>query len=60
MSFQKNITIVISSAAGGVGLSLVQFLKYFGYYNIIGIAGSDFKCRKMEKLGCKVCINYKD
>ena len=59
MPFPKDISIVISSAAGGVGLSLVQFLKHFGYLNIIGIAGSDFKCKKMEALGCRACINYK-
>ena len=44
----KDISIVISSVAGGVGLSLVQYLKYFGYKNIVGIAGSEYKCKKMQ------------
>lgn len=55
----KNAPIVISSAAGGIGVSLFQFLHALGYKNLYGIAGSDEKCRHVEKLGANYCINYK-
>ena len=42
---KKDATIVISSAAGGVGVALFQFLHALGYTNLYGIAGSDEKCR---------------
>ena len=59
LPYPKDIWIVVSSAAGSVGVSLINYLKHFKYQNIIGIAGSDEKCKKMEEIGCKKCINYK-
>lgn len=53
------MNIVVSSAAGGVGLTVVEFLSKLGYKRIFGIAGSDEKCQIAKDLGCKGCINYK-
>jgi NADPH:quinone reductase-like Zn-dependent oxidoreductase len=48
----------VSSAAGGIGTHLIEYLLKLGYKNIFGIAGSDKKCEFVEKLGAKKCINY--
>lgn len=53
------MNIVISSVAGGIGLTVTEFLSKLGYTRIFGIAGTDEKCRVAEKLGCKGTINYK-
>ena len=42
---RKDSAIVVSSAAGGIGVALFQFLHALGYTNLYGIAGSDEKCR---------------
>ncbi|KAJ5096213.1 hypothetical protein NUU61_005569 [Penicillium alfredii] len=52
--------IVISGAAGAVGTMAVQISKkMIGCRKVIGIAGTDAKCRWVEKLGADVCLNYK-
>ncbi|OJJ50373.1 hypothetical protein ASPZODRAFT_149710 [Penicilliopsis zonata CBS 506.65] len=52
--------IVVSGAAGAVGTMVVQIAKkMIGCRKVIGIAGTDEKCRWVEKLGADVCINYK-
>lgn len=38
---KENINILISSAAGGIGLTITEYLTKMGYKNIYGIAGSD-------------------
>ncbi|KAJ0426607.1 hypothetical protein BJY00DRAFT_272535 [Aspergillus carlsbadensis] len=56
----KDDTVVISGAAGATGSMVVQIAKkIIGCKRVIGIAGSDDKCRWVENLGADVCINYK-
>ena len=53
-------TVVVSGAAGATGSMVVQIAKkMLGCKRIIGIAGSDEKCRWVESLGADVCLNYK-
>jgi|694.fasta_scaffold17074_14 NADPH-dependent curcumin reductase CurA len=55
-----NETIVISGAAGAVGMIVGQIAKIKGC-RVIGIAGSDLKAGYLvEKLGFDAAINYKD
>ena len=52
-------TVVISSAAGGVGSIAGQIAKALGC-RVIGIAGGPEKCRYVvETLGFDACIDYK-
>lgn len=52
--------VVISGAAGAVGSAAVQIAKHIlGCKKVIGIAGTDAKCRWVESLGADVCLNYK-
>ena len=57
---KENINIVISSVAGGIGLTVAEYLSKLGYKRIYGIAGSDKKCEVALDLGCKGCVNYKN
>lgn len=53
-------TVVISAAAGATGSVVVQLAKgLFQCKKVIGIAGTDDKCRWVESLGADLCINYK-
>ncbi|KAJ5092851.1 hypothetical protein N7456_008712 [Penicillium angulare] len=53
-------TVVVSGAAGAVGNIAIQIAKkMIGCKKVIGIAGTDEKCRWVEKLGADVCLNYK-
>ena len=57
---EENDTIVVSAAAGGVGVYAIQLAKIWGS-NVVGIAGSDEKCKfVVEELGANACLNYKD
>lgn len=52
-------TVVVSAAAGAVGSIVGQIAKIKGC-RVVGIAGSDEKCRHVvEDLGFDVCLNYK-
>ncbi|KAL4921470.1 hypothetical protein BDW62DRAFT_219568 [Aspergillus aurantiobrunneus] len=52
--------VVVSGAAGATGSMVVQIAKkILGCKRVIGIAGTDDKCRWVEKLGADVCVNYK-
>jgi NADPH-dependent curcumin reductase CurA len=53
-------TVVISGAAGATGSMAVQIAKHvIGCKQVIGLAGTDEKCRWVESIGADVCINYK-
>ncbi len=57
---KKGETVVVSGALGGVGSTAVQLARLMGC-RVIGIAGSNEKCRLLEeKLGCHATINYRD
>jgi NADPH-dependent curcumin reductase CurA len=52
--------VVVSGAAGGVGSIAGQLAKLWDAGNVVGIAGTDEKCRwVVEDLGFDACINYK-
>ncbi|KAK9234219.1 hypothetical protein V1525DRAFT_350585, partial [Lipomyces kononenkoae] len=52
--------VVISGAAGAVGSAAVQIAKHLlGCKKVVGIAGTDEKCRWVKSLGADVCLNYK-
>jgi NADPH-dependent curcumin reductase CurA len=54
-------SVVVSGAAGATGSMVVQIAKHIvGCKKVIGLAGTDEKCRWVESLGADVCINYKD
>lgn len=55
---QKTDTIVIHSAAGGVGSMLVQLAKLFGVKKIIGTVGKIDKENYVKKLGADVVCTY--
>ena len=52
--------VVVSGAAGATGSMVVQIAKKMvGCKQVIGIAGSDEKCKWVESLGADKCFNYK-
>jgi len=52
--------VVVSGAAGATGSMVVQIAKkMIGCKTVIGIAGTDDKCRWVESLGADKCLNYK-
>lgn len=53
-------TVVVSGAAGATGSMVVQIAKHLlGCKKVIGMAGTDDKCKWVESLGADVCLNYK-
>ena len=53
-------TVVVSAAAGSVGVYVGQLAKAIGC-KVVGIAGGDIKCKKVvEELGFDGCIDYKN
>jgi NADPH2:quinone reductase len=55
---QPSDTVLIQSAAGGVGLFLVQLAKIMGVKQVIALASSDDKLAFVKTLGADVAINY--
>lgn len=55
---QPTDTVLVQSAAGGVGLFLVQLLKIMGVKQVIALAGSDDKLAFVKDLGADTVINY--
>ena len=51
-------TVLVHSAAGGVGLAAVQIARALGAGKIIGTAGSDDKLAVIRDNGADVVINY--
>lgn len=57
---KKGEKVVVSGAAGATGSMVVQIAKHIvGASTVIGIAGSDDKCKWVESLGADKCLNYK-
>lgn len=55
---QKSDTIVIHSAAGGVGSMLVQLAKIAGVQKIIGTVGNLNKVNYVKRLGANAVYTY--
>mmetsp|Transcript_10881 Transcript_10881/g.16461 ORF Transcript_10881/g.16461 Transcript_10881/m.16461 type:complete len:368 (+) Transcript_10881:693-1796(+) len=53
----SNNSILIHSAAGGVGSMLVQISKILGLKPIVGVVGSSSKVNEATALGCDVVID---
>lgn len=49
-------TVLVSAAAGSTGSMVVQVAHNLGA-SVIGIAGTDEKCRYVESIGAEACIN---
>jgi NADPH-dependent curcumin reductase CurA len=59
-ALREGEAFVVSGAAGGVGSVAGQLAKRKGAAPVIGIAGTDEKCRwVVEDLGFDACINYR-
>jgi NADPH2:quinone reductase len=57
-AMQKGETVLIHSAAGGVGLAAVQIARALGAGKIIGTVGSDEKLELLREHGVDVALNY--
>jgi NADPH2:quinone reductase len=57
-ALRKGETVLVHSAAGGVGLAAIQIARALGAGKIIGTAGSDDKLRLIREQGADVAINY--
>lgn len=55
---QPTDTVLVQSAAGGVGLVLVQLLKIMGVKQVIALVGSEDKLAFVRDLGADAVINY--
>ncbi|HJQ22851.1 MAG TPA: NADPH:quinone oxidoreductase family protein [Blastocatellia bacterium] len=55
---QAGETVLVHSAAGGVGLAAVQIARALGAGRIIGTAGSDDKLAVIRESGADIAINY--
>jgi len=52
-------TVVVSGAAGSVGLIATQIALAHPKCQVVAIAGSDDKCAHLRSLGCHQVLNYK-
>jgi NADPH:quinone reductase len=57
-ALQKRETVLVHSAAGGVGLAAVQIARALGAGKIIGTVGSDHKLAIVRQHGADIAINY--
>lgn len=55
-AIEEGDSVLISAAAGSTGSVAVQVARNLGA-TVVGIAGSDEKCRWVESLGAEVCLN---
>jgi NADPH-dependent curcumin reductase CurA len=52
--------VLVSGAAGSVGLLVTQFAKLKGAGKVVGIAGGSAKCLEATRdYGCDACIDYR-
>lgn len=59
-TFQQSDRVLVTSAAGPVGATAGQLAKAGGATQVVGIAGSDQKCRWLtETAGFDLALNYK-
>jgi len=59
-AIQAGDTVLVSAAAGAVGSVAGQVARHKGAGRVVGIAGSDEKCRHVvERLGFDAAIDYK-
>ena len=54
----KDTTLLMHAAAGGIGLIACQWAKHLGA-TVIGTAGSDEKCKLAKAAGATHVVNYK-
>lgn len=59
-ALQKGETVLVHSAAGGVGLAAVQIARALGAGKIIGTVGSDDKLELVREHGADVVLNYQN
>ncbi len=58
---QEGDTVVVSGAAGAVGMAVGQMAKIKGAGRVVGIAGGEEKCRWLvDELGFDAAIDYKN
>ena len=57
-ALQPGETVLIHSAAGGVGLAALQIARALGAGRIIGTVGSDDKLEVIREHGADVAVNY--
>jgi NADPH:quinone reductase len=57
-ALQKKETVLVHSAAGGVGLAAVQIARALGAGKIIGTVGSDHKLDVVRRNGADIAVNY--
>jgi NADPH2:quinone reductase len=58
-TLQNKETVLVHSAAGGVGLAAVQIARALGAGKIIGTVGSDHKLEIVRENGADIAINYR-
>lgn len=58
-NLQKNETVVVTAAAGAVGLAAVDIASNVFNANVIGAAGSDEKCSLVKSKGANNAIDYR-
>lgn len=52
-------SLLVHGGSSGIGTTTIQLARALGNGIIYATAGNDAKCRAVEKLGVKRCINYK-
>jgi NADPH2:quinone reductase len=57
---RKGETVLVHSAAGGVGSAAVQIARALGAGKIIGTAGSDDKLELIRREGADIALNYQN
>ena len=59
-AFREGDAVLVTSAAGPVGATAGQLAKAWGAKTVVGIAGSDTKCRWLtDEAGFDAALNYK-